>query len=100
MLAKFVLACVYVCLALTFYSTTVFLSALSVSVLFLRNSFMLIKALMVIEADAALLTFPRKPEHWSPEASTLQAKGFQLFAARVVCRSVAHSQRRLEVPES
>lgn len=81
MLAKFVFAYVYVYLALTFYSTTVFQSALSVSVLFLRNSFMLIKALTVTEADVALLPFPRTHQrvgHLRPVPSRPKASNFSL----------------------
>lgn len=82
MLAKFVFAYIYIYLVLTFYSTTVFLSALSVSVLFLRKSFMLIKALTVTEADVALLTFPRTNQrvgYLKPVPSRPKASNFSLL---------------------
>lgn len=100
--SKFVFAYGYIHLAITFYSTTVFLSALSVGVLFLRNSFMVIKALTVTEADAALLTFPRSNRsvgHLKPAPSRPKASNFSLPELFARPGSVAHSQKRLEVPE-
>lgn len=79
LLAKFAFAYFSVSLAFILYSTIMFLRALSVSILFLRKSFTLVRAITVIGADVALLTFPRanrrvshlKPLPSGPEASNV-----------------------------